>query len=154
LRLYAFSPAWGLPTWGPFGLKLEACLRMLDLPYERVVENDPRKGPKGKSPWIEDGDVRMGDTELILQYLCRKHGVELDRDLSPAQRARGHVLQRTLEEHFHQVLQYELAVDDRGWAEMRPLISRSLPGPLLEALRFLVRTGLRKQLVARGIARH
>ena len=33
LRLVTFPPAWGLPTAGPFGLKLEACLRMLDVPY-------------------------------------------------------------------------------------------------------------------------
>src|SRR5262249_40932699 len=101
LRLYTFGPAWGLPTIGPFGLKLEACLRMLELPYERVVENDPRKGPKGKSPWIEDGGVRIGDTECVLQYLGQKRGIELDRDLSPVQRARGHMLRRALEEHFH-----------------------------------------------------
>jgi hypothetical protein len=38
LQLYTFSPAWGLPTAGPFGLKLEACLRMLRIPYERRFE--------------------------------------------------------------------------------------------------------------------
>src|SRR5205814_9315595 len=103
LRLFTFGPAWGLPTGGPFGLKLEVCLRMLDVPYERVYEGDVTKGPKRKSPWIEDGDVRLGDTELILEHVQRKHEKWLDRDLSPADRARAHVLRRMLEEHYHAV---------------------------------------------------
>jgi hypothetical protein len=45
MRLFTFAPAWGLPTAGPFGLKLEMCLRMLGVPYECVYENDNRKGP-------------------------------------------------------------------------------------------------------------
>jgi hypothetical protein len=32
MRLFTFAPAWGLPTAGPFGLKLEMCLRMLGVP--------------------------------------------------------------------------------------------------------------------------
>ena len=110
LRLFTFSPAFGLPTAGPFGLKLEACLRMLDVPYERSYEDDNRKGPKRKSPWIEDGDVRMGDTELILDHVARTQDKELDRDLSEADRARSVVLRRMLEEHYHQVFEYELCV--------------------------------------------
>src|SRR5579864_4640087 len=82
LRVFTFPPAWGLPTAGPFGLKLEACLRMLDVPYERTYEGDNRKGPKRKSPWIEDGDVRIGDTELILDHVKRTRGKELDRELT------------------------------------------------------------------------
>ena len=53
LRVFTFSPDWGLPTNGPFALKLLAWLRLADLPYEQVVENNSGKGPKGKSPWAE-----------------------------------------------------------------------------------------------------
>ena len=47
------SPDWGLPTVGPFALKLLAWLELAGISYERVVEANPRKGPKGKNPWIE-----------------------------------------------------------------------------------------------------
>src|SRR5262245_34003890 len=121
LRLFTFGAAWGLPTAGPFGLKLEACLRMLDIPYTRVYENDNRKGPKRKSPWIEDGGARRGDSELILQHVEATRGKRLDCELSPVERARAHVMRGMLEERYHQVFEYELIVLEEGFAELRKL---------------------------------
>jgi glutathione S-transferase len=154
LRLVTFHPAWGLPTSGPFGLKLEACLRMLDVPYERAFEADNRKGPKRKSPWIEDGNLRVGDTEMILEHIRRTRGKELDRDLSPVERARGHVLRRMLEEHYHQVFEYELMVLDDGFAEVRKQIDAQAPALLRPIVAPLVRRAFKRHLFERGIARH
>jgi glutathione S-transferase len=154
LRLYTFAPAWGLPTAGPFGLKLEACFRMLDLPYRRVFEGDVRKGPKRKSPWIEDGDLRLGDSELILAHVARTRGRELDADLSPTDRARGHVLRRMVEEHYHQVFEYELFVLDAGFARMRPMMDAQIPALVRPVVVPMVRRGFCKHLFERGIARH
>jgi len=154
LTVFTFGSAWGLPTAGPFGLKLEACLRMLDVPYERVFENDNRKGPKRKSPWIEDGDVRIGDTELILAHVQEKHGKEIDRALSPAERAQSHVLRRMLEEHYHQVFEYELCVLDDGFAQLKKIFAETIPGPLVPIVAPLIRRGMKKHLFERGIGRH
>jgi glutathione S-transferase len=154
IRLFTFSPLWGLPTAGPFGLKLEACLRMLDIPYERVYEDDNRKGPKRKSPWIEDGSVRMGDTELILKYVEERYGRALDRSLTPAQRAESHLIRRAIEEHYHQVFEYELFVRDEGFAVLRKVMAKSIPRLLLPLVSHLVRSAFRKHLFERGIARH
>jgi glutathione S-transferase len=154
LRLVTFHPAWGLPTAGPFGLKLEACLRMLDVPYDRAFEGDSRKGPKRKSPWLEDGDLRLGDTELILEHIRRTRGKELDVGLSAVDRARSHVLRRMLEEHFHQVFEYELMVLDAGFAEVRKQIDLQVPALLRPIVAPLVRRGFKQHLFERGIARH
>ena len=154
LRLFTFSPAWGLPTSGPFGLKLEACLRMLDVPYQRVFQDDVRKGPKRKSPWIEDGGVRLGDTELILAHLAHTRGRELDRDLAPADRARSHVLRRMLEEHYHQVFEYELFVLDAGFARVREMMEGKVPSLLRPVVASVVRRGFTRHLFERGIGRH
>lgn len=150
LRVFTFGPAHGLPTAGPFGLKLELALRMAGVPYERVIEDDHRKGPKRKSPWIEQGAVRMGDTELILAHL----GVDLERHLDPVDRARGLVLRRTLEEHWHQVLEYELFVHPAGYATLDALIARLVPGFAVGLAAWYVRRGFRLHLFERGIARH
>jgi glutathione S-transferase len=154
LRLFTFGAAWGLPTSGPFGLKLEMCLRMLGVPYERVFENDNRKGPKRKSPWIEDGPLRLGDSELILQHVHETRGAALDTDLTPGEAAQSLVLQRMLQEHYHQVFEYELVVLDEGFAHLRTIIAASMPGPLAFAIAPLVRRGFAKHLFERGIARH
>ena len=154
LRVVTFGAAWGLPTAGPFGLKLEACLRLLDVPYERAFENDNRKGPKRKSPWIEEGDLRLGDSELILDHVRRTRGKELDRDLSAADRARSHVLRRMLEEHYHQVFEYELFVLDEGFAQLRTLTEAQIPAIARPLVFPLIRRAFRRHLFERGIARH
>jgi len=154
IRLCTFPPAWGLPTAGPFGLKLAMCLRMLGVPYEPVFVDDPRKGPKRKSPWIEEGDLRLGDTELILDHVARTRGKRLDADLSPGDRARADVLRTMLEEHYHQVFEYELVVLDDGFAQMKKLYEGKIPAPMQAIVLPLMRRGFRRHLFERGIARH
>ncbi|HEY7749076.1 MAG TPA: glutathione S-transferase N-terminal domain-containing protein [Aestuariivirgaceae bacterium] len=78
LRVYTFSPHWGLPSAGPFALKLLAWLELAGIPYEQVIEDNPRKGPKGKNPWIElDGEL-IGDSGLIIDRLSRRFGIDMD----------------------------------------------------------------------------
>jgi len=154
MKMFTFPPAWGLPTTGPFGLKLAACLRLLDIPCEASYEVDVGKGPKRKSPWIEDGAVTLGDTELILDHVRRTTGKELDGTLSPADRARSHVLQRMLEEHYHQVFEYELVVNDDGFAHFKAYLEGLLPAELHAVVVPHVREGLRAHLFERGIGRH
>jgi glutathione S-transferase len=127
---------------------------MLDVPYDRSYEADTRKGPKRKSPWIEDGDVRIGDTELILAHLERTRGKKLDTNLSPLDRARADILRRMLEEHYHQVFEYELLVRDEGFAELRKLMASKMPAPVLALIAPMMRRGFKKHLFERGIARH
>lgn len=154
LRVVTFSPGWGLPTVGPFGLKLEACLRMLEIPYERVHEDNARKGPKRKSPWIVEDGQRLGDTELILGHIESTRGVQLDQHLDTVTHARSHTLRRMLEEHFHQVFKYELLLRDEGFEVLRTQIERSQPWPLSRMMPPLMRRHFRKHLFERGIARH
>jgi glutathione S-transferase len=76
LKVFTFAPDWGLPTVGPFALKLLAWLELAGLPYEQVFEVNPRKGPKGKNPWIELDGERIGDSELIIDLLRKRHAIE------------------------------------------------------------------------------
>ena len=121
---------------------------------DRAFEGDNRKGPKRKSPWLEDGDLRLGDTELILEHIRRTRGKELDLGLSPVDRARGHVLRRMLEEHYHQVFEYELMILDAGFAEVRKQIEAQVPALLRPIAGPMVRHGFKRHLFERGIARH
>jgi glutathione S-transferase len=90
LRVFIFAPDWGLPTVGPFALKLLAWLELAGLPYEQVFEANPRKGPKGKNPWIELDGERIGDSEVIIDLLRKRHAIDLDDGLTPEQVAIGH----------------------------------------------------------------
>lgn len=154
LIVYTFSGAWGLPSTGPFALKLIKWLEIAGLPYRQQIENNPGKGPKGKNPWIELDGERVGDTEIIIGRLARRVGFDIEAGFAPEQRALSHVVRRMLEEHFHQVLEWELFVHPAGAAYIRELAGTMVPPFVAGTAASVYSARFRKQLHARGIARH
>ena len=155
IQVYAFGPAWGIPipTPSPFGLKLVTWLRMYELPFELHVENNPGKGPKKKSPWVQiDGEV-VGDSELIIARLKARAGRDLDAGLTAEQRAIDLAVRRMLDEHYHQVWEHELFILDAAWERGKEFFDQ-LPPVVRVLVRTMVRGQLRAQLHARGVGRH
>lgn len=154
LRVFTFSPDWGLPTTGPFALKLLGWLQLAGMPWEQVIENNAGKGPLGKNPWIEiDGQV-MADSELIIAELARRSGFDIDARLSDTQRVQAHLWRRTFEEHFHQVLEWELFVHPNGAAYINAMVAKQAPPVVRDIVSSRVRKHFSRQLRARGIGRH
>jgi glutathione S-transferase len=155
IRLFAFGSGWGIPftTAAPFPLKLATWLRMAEIPYEFVVANDPNKGPKGKSPWIEMGTECMGDSTLIIEHLQERYGIDLDKHLSDQQRALSVSIQRMLEEHFHQCFEHQLFFG-RGAKERLQEFATTMPIPVRWLVPTVLKRTFTKQLYARGMGRH
>ncbi len=155
IRVHTFSNLFeGLPAGGPFDLKLLAWLNLAGIPYAHAFQDDTRKGPKGKNPWIEIDGERIGDTEIIIEHLGTRFGVDLDAGLDARELAMGHAWRRTFEEHFHQVFEWELLVHPAGAAYMREFVARQMP-PVIGSVVFrMMQGGMARQLHARGIARH
>ena len=155
IRLFAFGSGWGVPfaTSAPFPLKLATWLRMAELPFEFVVANDSNKGPKGKSPWIEYGSLRMGDSSLIIEYLEEHFGIDLDAHLDAHQRALAVSVQRMLEEHFHQCFEHQLFFGQGAQARLQEFAT-SMPIPLRWLVPTVIKRTFTAQLYARGMGRH
>lgn len=153
LRVFTFAPAWGLPTSGPFALKLLAWLDHHGIPHRQEIENRPDRGPLGKSPWIEQGRLRMGDSDAIIRHLAAQQGLQDPMRCDTAAEAGNLGLRIAFEERFHQILEWELFVHPEGRREMRAMI-RTLVSPLIGPLVFaqMVRH-FGRQLRARGIGR-
>jgi glutathione S-transferase len=132
IRIYSFPPGYGLPTTGPLSLKLMMALRMAGIPYE-LQPGDLKKSPKRKVPWIEAGTTVMGDTALILRWLQETRDVDLERGLPPYERAQGLALRVLLEEHWHQVFEYELILHpDGAGARLGPAMQEHFRAHLYE----------------------
>src|SRR5215471_2253017 len=99
IKLFQFPRMFGIPNLSPFCCKLETWLRIAGIPYEVVDTSDPRSGPKGKLPFIEDGGGRLGDSTLISEHLMKTRNVDPDAGLDASQRAVALLVQRTLEDH-------------------------------------------------------
>ena len=98
--LYVHVPdlrPWGHPNASPYSLKLETWLRLNGIAYTVVRGFDLKRAPKGKIPWIELDGIRMGDSELIIQFLKKRHA--LQSGLSPEQQAASHAFNRLVSEH-------------------------------------------------------
>jgi glutathione S-transferase len=154
LKVFTFSPAWGLRSSGPFAMKLLKWLDLAGLPFEQVIENLPNKGPKGKNPWIELDGKRIGDTELIIETLAQRSGFDIDAGFSSEQKALAHAARRMVEEHFHMIFEWEFFVHPTGLAGAHEFFSQIMPAPLAGLAVGHMSRHFKRQLHARGLARH
>ena len=116
IRLHQYAPMFGIPNASPFCMKVETWLRMANLPFEIVEVVDPRKGPKGKVPWIEDQGKTIADSAFIIEYLQKTYGDPLhDGALDPAQRATSMALHRLIEDHLYWAIARGRFLDDEVW---------------------------------------
>lgn len=153
LELHTIGPYWDLPSLSPFCIKLATWLRVAEIPHRTIICNDPRKGPKQKSPWIVDGERTLGDTGFIIEHLRRTRGVDPDARLTDRERAVALFLVRSFEEHFHQILEHGLFVLEEGWRQTHAHFD-FIPAPLRFLAKPMIRSGGRKACVIRGIGRH
>jgi glutathione S-transferase len=153
VKLFQFPRMLGVPNLSPFCCKLETWLRIAGIPYEVVDTSDPRKGPRGKLPFIEDGGRRIADTSLIVDHLARTRGVDLDAHLDTAQRATALLVQRTLEEHYAFVTLYTHFIRREGWGHTCATFDK-VPAIIRPLVAGLVRRRMRKILWTQGVLRH
>ncbi len=127
---------------------------MSELPFEIKFEGDPRKGPTGKIPFIEDNGTRTGDSGLIQRYLEREYNVDFNAGLNARQKAESLAFTRLADEHLYWALVYSRWLEDENWAVLKPLFFGKLPFPLRLIVPNIARNDLRKALHGHGIGRH
>ena len=153
IRLVQFHPAFGLRNLSPFCLKLETYLRLAHIPHEILWSSDARRAPKGKLPYIIDGERTIGDSALIIDYLKEKYGDTLDATLDAAQKAEILAWRALCEDHLLFALLYSRWVDADGWRITARLFER-LPFPLRHLVPGLARRAVTRQVYAQGMGRH
>lgn len=153
IKLFQFPSCWNLPNASPFCMKLETYLRMADIHYQPILIANPNKAPKGKLPFIKDGDHVIADSGLIIDYLKKKYR-DLDVDLSPVQKAQAILLQRALEEHLYWAIVFSRWFDPLNWPITKNEFFAGLPAIVKALLPYMVRKKLQKALYAQGMGRH
>lgn len=151
--MYQFPSYWNLPSASPFCIKLETYLKLAEIPYKSNVIYDPRKAPKGKLPYIKDGEKIIADSSLIIEYLKKTYGDKLDGDLTPEQKAIAMSVQRLCEEHLYWIIMYNRWVSDAGWKIVNPVFFGKLSAPLRWFLPEMIRKNIKKACYNHGIGR-
>lgn len=154
IKLHQFVRTWGIPNLSHFCCKLETYLRLTNTPYQ-IVHNLPLKSPKGKLPFIEDGDKKIADSDLIIQHLIKKHGDKLDADLSPSEKAISLAMRRLIEEHLFWITMYtRWQYSEENWQVNKRAIFHTLPPFIRDMVAWVYRILIRRQIHGHGIGRH
>lgn len=159
ITVYKTIPTWDLPDLSPFTIKLETWLRMAGIPY-RTELGEMRKAPKGKLPYIADGDRIIADSSAIIAHLEARHGDRLNEArFSPAERAVARAMKSMFEADLYFVVGYLRWWNDDDFAVYRPVLARlaevsGVPRFATPAFLAYLRRQLRQQLLAQGTGRH
>jgi len=154
LQLHQFPTGAGVPNLSTFCMKVETWLRLAGLPYQIVWTPDPRKAPHGKLPYILDGADVVADSHQIIEHLSKKYSIDLDRHLSPGQKATARAFDRLLSDHLYWAgfIQPRWA-DDAGWAQVKPVFFGGLPPLVRNVVAAVVRRKTLGDLRGQGLGR-
>ncbi len=150
LTLHQFVARPGTISPSGFCLKLETVLRLGGIPYQVEAITDLAGAPKGKAPYITDGDQVIGDSTLITEHLARHHGLALDDDLAAVDRATAHAVQVMMEERFYHAIVYSRWIEEENWQKLRGMVFADVPDEVANGYR----DSAREMLWRHGIGRH
>ncbi|GHF84428.1 glutathione S-transferase family protein [Thalassotalea marina] len=155
ITLYGFGPAFGVIDASPFVVKVDLFLKLAGLEYQTVNDvNNLKKSPKGKLPFITDGDKTIADSHFILEYLTEKYQVNIDDHLSEEQKAQALLYSKALDESLYWILVYSRWIKEDTWPIVRDTFFADLPAPLKLFVPGLVQRDVKKTLKGQGFGRH
>ena len=153
IALYAFAPAFGLPSPGPFAIKTEVQLRMLGLPY-RLIARGRDEAPKGKLPYIDDDGAIVADSLFIRLHLEESRGLDLDAGYDDAQRALAWSAERLVEDNLYWAMVHSRWAIDDNFAKGPARFFDALPAEIRDTARANQRAKVLSYLDGQGIGRH
>jgi glutathione S-transferase len=153
ITLYTFGQFFGLPDPSPFVTKADVLLKMSKVPYSSVAKG-LGGAPKGKLPYITDGDVKIADSTFIRLHLEKKYGVDFDAGMSAADKGTAWAVEKMLEDNLYWAVVHERWLDDANFDKGPRRFFDAIPAPIRILIVPLVRRTVRKNLHAHGMGRH
>lgn len=127
ITLYSYPGMFGLPDNNPFGLKVEAFLRLAKFKYKIEHVVDTQNAPRKQLPYIVDGEKVISDSNQIISYLIEQYNLTTDIDLSEPQKNIHFLLNRMLDYHLYWVISYSRWNDERYWSLFKAEFLKQLP---------------------------
>ncbi len=153
LTLYTFGPAFGLPDASPFVAKALTLLKMSGLDFETDTKGF-NKAPKGKLPYLKDGDQIIADSTFIRLHLEDKHGIDFDKGLDDSRRAVGWAFDKLCEDHLYWSVVHSRWMDDDNFNAGPKKFFDAAPRLIRPLITRTVRRKIAKNLHGHGFGRH
>lgn len=155
IKLYSFGSNFDVEDPSPFVLKIDCYMRLAKLEYQSIPDvNNLRKAPKGKLPFITDGEKTVPDSEFIIAYLQEKYQVDLDAHLSETQKSIAYLMGTSLNENLYWCLVYSRWAKDETWVHIKKAFFGSMPFPLKFVIPPIARKAIISALDKQGLGKH
>jgi glutathione S-transferase len=151
--LYTYGPYFGLPDASPFCIKGVMLLKLLGLPFTEAKMSF-RDAPKGKAPYLVDGDQVIADSHFIMRHLEANHGVDFGGGYGEEKLAIGWAVARMLEEHFYFLSMNIRWLEDDNFDKGPTQFFNSAPAFIRPLVTRIVRNKVRKTQYLQGLGRH
>jgi glutathione S-transferase len=153
ITLYTFGPFFDCPDASPFVMKAQMLLKLAGLPHETNTRGFTG-APKGKLPYIRDGDAVVADSTLIRLHIEQKYGFDFDAALSERERGIAWSVEKMLEDHLYWLLVYWRWMIDANFDRGPRNFFKRVPAVIRPLVVSMVRKRVRANLHAHGIGRH
>ena len=153
ITLYTFGPALGLPDPSPFVTKAEMLLKMAGLPYCTDTKGFS-KAPKGKLPYIRDGDDIIADSTFIRLRLEQRYRIDFDKWLSLKERGLAWAVDKMCEDHIYWLSMHARWDDDKNFKRGPARFFDAAPVPVRPFVKWLTRRQVRRTLHGQGASRY
>ncbi|MBO1256197.1 glutathione S-transferase family protein [Alteromonas sp. 5E99-2] len=155
ITLYSFGSSFNLIDPSPFVVKTHFLLTQSNIPFE--ILSGPQylqKAPKGKLPFITDGDKTVADSFFIEQYIKQAYDFDINSHLSDQQKAECELLCAALEDRMYWYIVYFRWAYDANWQVLKDTLFSRLPFPLSKIVPKVARKDVLKALRGQGTSRH
>ena len=153
LTLYTFGPHFNMPDASPFCIKGLMLMKMSKLPHD-VQKMNFRQAPKGKAPYLKDGDKLIADSHFIKGHLESQHNVDFTGGYGADKLAIGWAFSRMMEEHMYFLNGYERWLVDENFWKGPIQFFKDAPAPIRPLIARIVRRKVGKGHHSQGLGRH
>jgi glutathione S-transferase len=155
IKLFVFGKKFGLVDPSPFVSKVHAFLKIAGLEYKVIASpKNLGKAPKGKLPFIIDGETAIGDSQDIIEYLKKKYKLDMDSHLNAEQKASAYLYTKSLDENLYWCMVWSRWQHEATWQIVKPMFFKGIPFPLSYVVPKIIRKKVIKSINAQGTGRH
>ena len=133
--------------------KAEVLLKMASLPY-RMDTKGFGKAPKGKLPYIRDGEDIIADSTFIRLHLEKRYNIDFDEGFSPKERGLAWAVEKLCEDHLYWLLVYERWAEDANFKRGPAKFFDAAPAPVRPFVKWFIRRQVKRALHGQGTGRH
>jgi glutathione S-transferase len=133
--------------------KAATLLRIAGLPYQTDTKGF-LKAPRGKLPYIRDGDTVISDSTMIRFHIEQCYNFDFDQWLTTQERAVAWAADKLCEDHLYWLMVHARWIEGSNFERGPARFFKAVPVPVRPLIKWIVRRKMRSGLHGQGTGRY